>query len=210
MDGILLLLASPSLCFCLYFVLFLPLATRMWGLSGIDSSTHHTTKVVDFLFTAPVRSASRSEYIQLFYLLFFLLRVATPPSHNCHPTCAFEPLRHTHTSLHGIPLENLGFLAISLAAREDSCINPTHHTLPFFVFTTVSALPVFARADRFFSKLYTSILYSFERGFLELTAVLRKFLGTSSFILSPASRGLQDCGNAAILLHLDADRHMLA
>ncbi len=31
------------------------------------------------------------------YLLFFLLRVATPPSHNCHPTCAFEPLRHTHT-----------------------------------------------------------------------------------------------------------------
>lgn len=161
-------------------------------------------------FSSQPPSAVRHGRNTFIYLLFFLLRVATPPSHNCHPTCAFEPLRHTHTSLNGIPLENLEFLAISLAAREDSCINPTRHTLPSFAFTTVSALPVFARADRFFSKLYTSILYSFERDFLELTAVLRKFLGTSSFILSPASRGLQDCGNAAILLHLDADCHMLA
>ena len=51
-------------------------------ISGIDSSTHHTTKVVDFLFTAPVRSASRSEYIQL--STFF-------PFTSCNPSLAQLP-----------------------------------------------------------------------------------------------------------------------
>ncbi len=101
---------------------------------------------------------------------------------------------HTRTCIAYRPVASI---APKITACLRAFLHPPepHHsfdtTLPRFYLRRAGHLS----SSPFFSPLYTSILYSFERGFLAFTAPLRLILG-EFYILSPASGALQNCGNA--------------